>query len=394
MGLGAAAAALALDAGAAGAGERARDLGIPFQGAPGPLNAITDVQGVEVGQTTLVRGSGPLRPGHGPVRTGVTVIHPLGREGRDAVAAGFVTINGTGEFTGTHMLDELGLFFGPIALTGTGDVSVVHQALVDWSARPGWLAPDEVVMRSLPLVGETLDDDLNDVFGRPMTEADVFAALDGARAGPVQEGDVGGGTGMVAYGFKGGVGTASRVVETDGRRFVVGVLVQSNHGRRPDLRIAGAPVGEEIPDLMPEPGVAAAPAPEVQGKNSILVVIATDAPLQAHQLQRLARRAALGLGRNGGTASDLSGEFALAFSTTYRTPLQGAPKAPFLVNDNDEALMNGLFAAAAQAVEEAEVNQLLASRTTAGANGVVIHALPHDRLLEILRRHGRLRAAP
>jgi L-aminopeptidase/D-esterase-like protein len=375
------------------AGPRARELGVPFDGTPGPLDAITDVAGVEVGQTTLIRGSGPLFRGNGPVRTGVTIIHPLGREGRDAVAAGFSVINGTGEFTGAHMVDELGLFFGPIALTGTGDVSEVHQALVDWSARPGFLPDDEAVMRSLPLVGETLDDQLNDVFGHPMTEADVFAALDGARGGPVAEGDVGGGTGMVAYQFKGGIGTASRIVSAGGHAFTVGVLLQSNHGLRKDLRIAGAPVGAEISDLMPEaaPGLLpTTPAAGVQGKNSILVIIATDAPLQAHQLQRLARRAALGLGRNGGTANDLSGEFALAFSTTFRTPLNGSPHAPFLVNDNDEATMNALFAATVQAVEEAEVNQLVASRDMEGAGGALVHALPHDRLLEVLRRHDAL----
>jgi len=371
---------------------RARALGIPFDGTPGLLDAITDVPGVEVGETTLISGSGPLRAGRGPVRTGVTVILPQGRSGRGGVAAAYTAINGTGEFTGLHMVEELGLFFGPIALTGTGNIGIVHQALVDWAARDARLPPDELVMRSLPLVGETLDMPLNDVFGHPVREADVFAALDGARGGPVAEGNVGGGTGMIAYQFKGGIGTASRAVAVGDRHYMLGVLLQSNHGRRRNLRIAGIPVGQEISDLMPEPGAEAPPAPlpEAQGKNSILIVIATDAPLDAHQLQRLSRRAALGLGRNGGTASDLSGEFALAFSTTWRTPLTGPPTPPALISDLDEAALNALFDAAVQAVEEAEVNQLVASETMTGAGGTRVHGLPVARLREILRRHGRL----
>jgi L-aminopeptidase/D-esterase-like protein len=374
---------------------RARDLRIPFQGTPGALNAITDVNGVEVGERTVISGSGPLVRGHGPVRTGVTIIHPLGKNAHEAVAAAFAIINGTGEWTGMRMVEELGFFFGPIALTGTGNIGIVHQAMVDWSARPGFATADELIMRSLPLVGETLDDPLNDVFGHALQESDVLVALDEAHGGIVAEGNVGGGTGMIAYGFKGGTGTASRVVSSGGRIYTVGVLLQSNHGRRGDLRVAGVPVGEEITDLLPELGDARAPQANTapagrQGKNSILVVIATDAPLQAHQLSRLARRAALGLGRNGGTANDLSGEFALAFSTGYRVPLEGAPRAAFLVNDNDEHLMNALFAATVQAVEEAEINQLVASETMVGANGAKVYALPHDRLTRILRAHNRL----
>ena len=371
---------------------RARALGIPFDGTPGAIDAITDVPGVEVGETTLIAGSGPLRAGHGPVRTGVTVILPQGRAGRGGVAAAYTAINGTGEFTGLHMVEELGLFFGPIALTGTGNIGIVHQALVDWAARDSRLPPDELVMRSLPLVGETLDMPLNDVFGHPMRPADVFAALDGAHGGPVAEGNVGGGTGMIAYGFKGGIGTASRVVAVGDRHYVLGVLLQSNHGRRGNLRVAGVPVGQEIADLMPEPGAEAplAPLPDSQGKNSVLIVIATDAPLDAHQLQRLSRRAALGLGRNGGTASDLSGEFALAFSTSWRTPISGPPTPPALISELDEPTLNALFDAAVQAVEEAEVNQLVASETMTGAGGARVYGMPVERLCAILRRHGRL----
>jgi L-aminopeptidase/D-esterase-like protein len=371
---------------------RARALGVPFDGTPGRWDAITDVPGVEVGETTLIRGSGRLHRGQGPVRTGVTVIFPLGRNGRGGVAAGHAVINGTGEWTGLQMVEELGLFFGPIALTGTGNIGVVHQALVDWAAMTPDLPPDEVIMRSLPLVGETLDMPLNDVFGHPLRQADVFAALRDARSGPVIEGNVGGGTGMIAYGFKGGTGTASRVVNAGEGNYTLGVLLQSNHGRRADLRIAGIPIGQEIADLMPQTADPAAPPSTARdrGKNSILIVIATNAPLDSAQLRRLARRAALGLGRNGGTASDLSGEFALAFSTTYRTAITGAPQPPALISALDEPTLNRLFEAAVQAVEEAEVNQLVASETMVGADGSTVFGLPTDRLRESLIRHARL----
>jgi L-aminopeptidase/D-esterase-like protein len=281
---------------AAASPPRARDLGVPFQGIPGRYNAITDVTGVEVGQTTLIRGSGSLVRGQGPVRTGVTIIHPLGKDAHNGVAAGRAVINGTGEWTGMAMVDEIGQLYGPIALTGTGNLSVVHQALIDWALRRGSFSSDELMMRLIPAVGETLDLPLNDVFGHPMTAADVFAALDGASPGPVTEGNVGGGTGMVAYRFKGGIGTASRVLSVNGTRYVVGVLLQANNGQRKDLRIAGIPIGEEIPDLLPEePPCATASCQAQQStpfeKRSLLMVIATDIPLDARQLARVARRA-------------------------------------------------------------------------------------------------------
>jgi L-aminopeptidase/D-esterase-like protein len=370
---------------------RARDLGIPFQGQPGPINAITDVAGVEVGEVTLIHGEGPLVQGHGPARTGVTIIHPLGKDAHEGVAAAIVTINGTGELTGSHLVEELGLFFGPVALTGTGNIGLVHQAIVDWSARPGFASPDEVVMRSLPLVAETLDQPLNDVFGHPLKQADVLEALESAHSGPVPEGNVGGGTGMIAYGFKGGTGTASRLVQVRDQHYRVGVLLQSNHGRRTDLRIAGVPIGEEITDLLPARLPENAPPGEGEGKNSILIVMATDAPLHAQQLHRLARRALAGLGRNGGTVGSLSGEFVLAFSTTFRSGLEGPPHVSTLINDNDEITFNALFAAVVQAVEEAEVNQLVASVTMTGADGWTVYGLPHGRLLASLKRHGQLR---
>jgi L-aminopeptidase/D-esterase-like protein len=370
------------NAAAADATVRARDLGVPFHGTPGSFNAITDVPGVEVGQTTLISGNGKLVVGKGPVRTGVTVILPTGNVGNDAVAAGRAVINGTGEWTGMLFIDETGYFFGPIALTGTGNIGVTHQALVDWAIRPGVVQPDEWFTRLLPPVGETLDLPLNDVFGHALTKEHVFAALNSAAGGAVAEGAVGGGTGMISYEFKGGIGTSSRVVTVDGKRFTVGVLLQANHGRRRDLRIAGVPVGQEIPELMPSWKTPAA-------KSSCLVTIATDAPLLPHQLQRLARRAALGFGRNGSFGEDFSGELVLAFSTTNRFAFTQGWKQMNIVNDANEDVLDALFEAAVDATEEALVNQLVAAKTMTGADGVTVYALPHDRLIGLLKKYGR-----
>ncbi len=375
---------------------RARELGVPFEGKPGPLNAITDVAGVTVGHVTLISGQGPLIVGKGPVRTGVTIIHPLGRNSSSAVTAGRTVINGTGEWTGMHFVDELGQFFGPIALTGTGNVGIVHKALVDWAARLGTLSAEELFMRLLPVVGETLDSQLHDVFGHALMTEHVFAALDEAKAGAVAEGNVGGGTGMVAYEFKGGIGTASRLVDVNGHSYTLGVLLQANHARRAELRIAGVPVGVEIADLRPGPKPSLdSPMREARAslehrKNSLLVVIATDAPLQAHQLSRLARRAALGIGRSGSTAGNLSGEFVLAFSTANTHPVGGRTQVFEAIHDNDSAAMGPLFTAAVRAVEEALVNQLVASETLDGIDDTIVHALPHDRLVAALRKYNRL----
>ncbi|QIG79370.1 DmpA family aminopeptidase [Stakelama tenebrarum] len=384
-------AALFLAAAPAAAQERARDLGVPFDGTPGEFNAITDVPGVEVGQTTVIKGEGPLDIGRGPARTGVTIIHPLGKDSVDGVAAGRAVINGTGEWTGMHLVDEIGLFFGPVALTGSGNVGLVIQSLMDWSVEH--VPAPLLVTRVLPVVGETLDSRLNDVFGHPLSREDVFAALDSAASGPVAEGNVGGGTGMIAYTFKGGVGTASRIVEVGGKRYTVGVLLQANHGNRDDLRIAGIPVGREIEQNWPEINGVAAIGPnagEPQDKNSLLIVIATDAPLMPHQLRRVARRAAMGVGRNGSTAGNLSGEMVLAFSTTNVSTPGGEIHIDGMIADTDSDTMNALFAAVVQATEEALVNQLVASETMTGANGVKVYALPRDQLVEILARHNRL----
>ena len=371
---------------AAFAGPRARDLGVPFEGTPGALNAITDVAGVEVGHSTVISGEGPLVIGKGPYRTGVTIIHPLGKGSIDGVAAGRAVINGTGEWTGMHLVDEIGQFLGPIALTGSGNVGLVHQSLMDWSI--GKVPEEALFSRVLPVVAETLDSRLNDVFGHGLTRDHVFAALDGAKGGPVAEGNVGGGTGMIAYTFKGGIGTASRVVSAGDKRYTVGVLVQANHGDRNDLRIAGVPVGKEIKGAWPEVDGVAVLGPDAgrpQDKNSLLIVIATDAPLMPHQLERLARRAALGVGRTGSTAGALSGEFALAFSTSHVIPLGGAPRLPAMINDTDSGTMNALFSATVQATEEALVNQLVASETMTGANNVKVYGLPHDQLARIMK---------
>jgi L-aminopeptidase/D-esterase-like protein len=366
----------------AAAAVRARDLGVPFPGQPGPLNAITDVAGVLVGQVTLVSGDGALDVGKGPVRTGVTAILPTGKDLSRGVAAARAVINGTGEMTGSWVIDELGTFAGPVMLTGTSSVGIVHHATSQW-IRDRY-PPDLWMVGLIPVVTETLDIYLNDVWGYHVKPEHVYQALDSASSGPVTEGNVGGGTGMVAYAFKGGIGTASRLVAVDGHTYTVGVLLQENHGKRKDLRIAGVPVGEEIPDLMP------ARSGSASEKNSLVIVIATDAPLTAQQLQRLARRASLGVGRGGSTAGHMSGELVFAFSTANSVPL-GQPsqqaEAPTAWNG---ALLDGLFQGTVEAVEEALVNGLVAAETMTGANGLTVYALPEDRLQSILKKYNRL----
>jgi L-aminopeptidase/D-esterase-like protein len=361
---------------------RARDLGVPFTGTPGPLNAITDVPGVLVGQTTIISGDGKVEVGRGPVRTGVTAILPLGRDMSRSVAAGRAMINGTGEMTGSWIIDEVGAFSSPIMLTGTTSVGVVHHATSKW-VRDRFPA-GQWIAGLIPVVAETFDMNLNDVWGYHVKEADVFKALDSARGGAVEEGNVGGGTGMIAYAFKAGIGTASRVVKAQGRTYTVGVLLQANHGRRKDLRIAGVPVGEEIPDLMPTRAAAA------KEKNSLIIVVATDAPLSPQQLNRLARRAGLGVGRGGSTAGYMSGEMVLAVSTTNTIAVGQEFQSVELPTHWNEEVLNGLFAATVEAVEEALVNSLVAARTMTGANDLTVYELPEDRLRDILRKYNRL----
>lgn len=343
--------------------------------APGPLDAITDVKGVRVGHTTLISGDGKLIPGKGPVRTGVTAILPHGGDiwNEKVPAAGFV-MNGNGEVTGLSWINEAGALEVPILLTNTMNVPRVADAVITWMMQkhPDIGIEEDVV---LPVVGECDDSRLNDARGRHVTERDVLGALDGASDGKVAEGTVGAGTGMVAYGFKGGIGTASRVLEADLGGYTVGVLVNANHGIRADLIIDGVPVGKAIPEA-PVPGTA----------HSIIIVIATDAPLDHRQLARVARRAVLGLARTGSTSRHGSGDFSLAFSTAQRIPSAPATRtrSVTVLSDGD---INPLFEAAEEATEEAIINALLAATTVVGRDGHAAQAIPLDRLREVLRAH-------
>jgi D-aminopeptidase len=357
---------------------RARDLGVPFDGQPGQLNAITDVKGVEVGHTTLISGDGTLKVGIGPVRTGVTAILPRGKNSRDSVFAGYFSLNGNGEMTGTHWVDDSGFLDGPVMITNTHSVGVVRDAVIQWKVKRG-KADMEGYWWSLPVVAETWDGYLNDINGFHVKPEDTIHALDSARGGPVSEGNVGGGTGMICNEFKGGIGTASRVLSAKEGGYTLGVLVQCNYGEREQLRIAGIPVGREIP------------APNIwdQDTGSIIVVVATDAPLIPTQLKRLARRVALGVGRDGSYSGDGSGDLFIAFSTANPSAAEskkGVRQITMLPNDN----INPLFLATVQATEEAVVNAMVAAETMTGVNNKTVIALPHDRLREVLKKYNRL----
>jgi L-aminopeptidase/D-esterase-like protein len=360
---------------AAGGRPRASDVGVPFDGIKGPLNAITDVAGVEVGHVTLVVGDGPLRVGAGPVRTGVTAVLPRGRASADPVFAGWFALNGNGEMTGTAWVEESGFLEGPVLLTNTGSVGTVRDAVVKWWATKGRAQQPWV----LPVVAETYDGFLNDTHGFHVKPEHAVAALEGAKAGPVTEGNVGGGTGMTCFGFKGGIGTASRTVRPGDGAHMVGVLVQANFGRRHQLRVAGVPVGAEL--------VEAAVRPKEEG--SIIVLVATDAPLLPHQAKRLARRAALGLARTGSVSGNGSGDLFLAFSTANPGAARPDRLAQLVMLSNER--MDPLFEATVQATEEAVVNALVAAETMIGRDGHTAVALPHDRLREILKKYNRLR---
>ncbi len=381
---------------AAGQARRARDLGIPLEGRPGPQNAITDVAGVEVGLVTLIRGEGRLVRGQGPVRTGVTAILPRGKDDSHAVAAAWFSLNGNGEMTGTTWIEESGFLGGPVMITNTHSVGIVHDAVIRWVVQRG-----RTFDWSLPVVAETWDGGLNDINGFHVTREHALAAIDSARGGPVPEGNVGGGTGMVCHQFKGGTGTSSRLVAAGGRTYTLGVLVQCNYGGRGRLAVAGVPVGQEIRDLLPcyaplpggefagQPRCGSGPGeagPDDQG--SIIVAIATDAPLLPHQLRRVVRRAALGIGRMGGIGGNSSGDIFVAFSTANR----GADRSDSLVSwtalPNEQ--INPLFEATIDATAEAILNAMLAAETMTGANGRRVHALPHDRLLAALRKYARI----
>jgi D-aminopeptidase len=356
---------------------RARDLGIPFDGMPGPHNAITDVQGVEVGHITLIAGEGKLEAGEGPVRTGVTAILPRGKGEADPVFAGFFSLNGNGDMTGTHWVEESGYLEGPLMITNTHSVGVVRDAVIAYQVKQGSVGP-RANLWSLPLVAETWDGYLNDINGFHVKPDHVFAAWAGAQAGPVPEGNVGGGTGMICYEFKGGIGTSSRRFTQRGRTYTVGVLVQANHGLREQLLVAGVPVGRELSEG----------AIRKKEAGSIIIVVATDAPLLPHQLKRIARRAALGLARTGSSSGNGSGDLFIAFSTTRAERASNQQNARVEMLSNDDISIH--FEAAVQATEEAIINTLIAAETMTGFGGHRVTALPHGRLQEVLKKYSRL----
>jgi D-aminopeptidase len=362
---------------------RARDLGIPFEGTPGPFNAITDVKGVLVGQTTLISGNGPLVEGKGPVRTGVTVVLPRGKV-YDPVFAGWFTMNGMGEMTGLMEVKESGYLDGPISFTNTHSVGTVHEATIAWIAKNKLYDPVEG-MEATPVVGETWDAYLNDMNGLHVKRRHVIAALDGARSGPVAEGNVGGGTGNKAFWFKAGIGTASRVLPPEEGGYTVGVLVQANFGTRDYLMIAGVPVGKEISDL--DAIIKQQPKPPKRD-GSMAAVVATDAPLMPNQLERIARRVAIGMARVGNTANYDSGEVFVAFSTA--NPGTCRKGKVFQVEVLPNGKLDPLFEATVFATEEAIVNSLIAAKTMTGIEGNTFFAIPHQRLKTIMKKYNRL----
>jgi len=371
---------------------RARDLGIPFEGTPGPHNAITDVEGVEVGYVTLISGEGELRVGDGPVRTGVTAILPRGKHAVEPAYAGWFSLNGNGEMTGTTWVEESGFLEGPVMITNTHSVGVVRDGVIAWQVKTMQrlrLNAFKDGFWSLPVVGETYDGFLNDINGMHVKEEHTFQALDNAQSGPIEEGNVGGGTGMICYQFKSGTGTSSRQLDVDEGEYMVGVLAQCNFGRRPNLLVAGVPVGREIPDDLPAPEIPNSTAGGSAG--SVIAVVATDAPLLPHQLKRLARRVSMGLARTGSVAANSSGDIFIAFSTANREAATGTVAHVETLNNND---MTPLFEATIQATEEAVINALVAAETMVGRDHNRVVALPHDRLRETLRKYNRLAEPP
>jgi L-aminopeptidase/D-esterase-like protein len=363
---------------------RARDLGVPFEGTPGPLNAITDVAGVTVGHATIISGDGPLVVGRGPVRTGVTAVLPRGRDTLQKPSfAGWFSLNGNGEMTGTTWVEESGFLEGPVLITNTHSVGVVRDAAIAWRLKAGPPDPSGFWW-ALPVVAETYDGYLNDINGMHVKPEHVFQALDAAAGGRVAEGSVGGGTGMVCYSFKGGIGTASRRLDAKAGGYTIGVLLQANFGLRRQLMVAGAPVGKEISDADVRDGAGSA-GPEA---GSVIVVVATDAPLLPHQLKRLARRVSLGLARTGALSGNGSGDIFIAFSTANPGAFTGSGIATVDALSNES--ISPLFDATAFAVEESVINALVAADTMIGADSRRVIGLPHARLREVLRKYNRL----
>ncbi len=363
---------------------RARELGVPFDGSPGPLNAITDVAGVLVGHTTLISGSGKLKVGQGPIRTGVTAVLPRGRESLlDPVFAAWFSQNGNGEMTGTAWVEESGFLEGPVMITNTHSVGVVRDATIQWRIEHG-AADASGYFWSLPVVAETWDGWLNDVNGFHVKPQHAFHALDTAHAGPVEEGSVGGGTGMICNGYKGGIGTASRRLDASQGGYTIGVLVQCNYGTRDNLRIAGINVGREIP--APEP-YTFIPS-DITEHGSIIVVVATDAPLLPHQLKRLTRRVTLGLGRNGSISGNESGDIFIAFSTANSGAAAEGRVVQLQMLPNDS--LDPVFRATVEATEESIVNAMVAAHDMVGVDDHRVIALPHAALRAVLKKYDRL----
>jgi len=361
---------------------RARDLGIPFEGTPGKYNAITDVAGVEVGYKTLIEGSGKLVVGKGPVRTGVTAIFPKGKGSLERVFAAWFTLNGNGEMTGTTWVDESGGLGSPVLITNTHSVGVVRDAVIEWYTKK-MKSNDYSGDVSLPVVAETWDGFLNDINGFHVKKEHVFEAMESASSGAIREGNVGGGTGMIAHGFKGGTGTSSRKLDVKEGGYTVGVLVQANYGRRSLLSIAGVPVGKEIADLLPYEA-----RPDTD-QGSIIVVVATDAPLLPHQLERIVKRVSLGIGVMGGRGGNSSGDIFIAFSTANPEVSKNEGIAHLEMLPNDQ--ITPLFEAAASATEEAIVNAMIAAETMEGVNGNKVYAIPHDRLIQVMKKYNRIK---
>jgi L-aminopeptidase/D-esterase-like protein len=364
---------------------RARDLGIPFEGTPGKYNAITDVQGVEVGFSTIISGQGKNIIGKGPVRTGVTAIFPRGKV-NNPVFASWYTMNGNGEMTGTTWITESGFLETPILITNTNSVGLVRDAVLKWLVEKRWYKEDWWYI--YPVVAETYDGFLNDIYGFHVTENNVFDALNSASSGPVKEGNVGGGTGMTCLGFKGGTGTASRVTVIKDLRYTVGVLVQSDFGAKRNLTIAGVPVGKELADTLNFELHSPPQSYKHEGDGSIIVVVATDAPLLPHQLKRIAARVPIGVGKVGGRGENGSGDIFIAFSTANPSAFQRDSLSRIELFPND--LINPLFEATVQAVEESIINAMVAAETMEGINGNKAFRLPHDLVIKVLKKYNRI----
>jgi D-aminopeptidase len=363
---------------------RARDIGIPFDGTPGPFNAITDVKGVQVGYNTIISGQGKNVRGKGPVRTGVTAILPRGMN-NNPVYANWYALNGNGEMTGTTWVTESGFLEGPLMITNTNSVGTVRDAVLKWYVKKGWYKED--FWYTYPVVAETYDGFLNDIYGFHVKESNAYEALDSAKSGFIKEGNVGGGTGMMCLGFKGGTGTSSRIIKIKDSTYTVGVLVQSNFGSKNNFTIAGVPVGKELKDTLNYEFKA--PPSYQPGDGSIIVVLATDAPLLPHQLKRIAARIALGVGKVGGRGENGSGDIFIAFSTANATAFQRENFTKVDVLANDE--INPLFNATVQATEEAIINAMVAAETMEGINGNKAYALPHQLVIDLLKKYKRIR---